>query len=613
MDIALISTPWPLFDRPSIQLGTLKAFVRKYLPKVRAKTYHAYLDLAAILGYDVYAPISGSTWLSESPYASLLHPQMEGDITSFWHRHTSGIAELAELDFKDLCARIKEVSDRVVEEIVRNGHPLVGLSICYGQLTSALYFLQRIKEQSPETKILVGGSSCAGTMGARLVQAISEIDFVISGEGELPFIHLIKWMASGASGRPDPMPGLITRDDSASKGQGSFTQVPDLEQIPAPDYDDYFAALRRLPSQRAFFPKLPLELSRGCYWQGHVDRCDTTRGCAFCNLNIQWQGYRTKTSERAVKEIDFLSRRYQALSLSFTDNLLPPRDLEGLFEDIVGLGKDFRLFAEVRAGLSRAELRAMGKAGVQEVQVGIEALGTGLLRKMAKGTTAIENLEIMKNCEARGTPNLAGNLILEFPGSDVQDVAETLSNLEFALPFRPLKAIEFWLGYGSPVWRNHRSHGIKKVYNHRHYRHLFPGDLLRNLTLMHQDYYGCRRGQRRIWQGVKEKVNQWHDSYRILHRQPASDPVLFYMDGGEFIVIRQRRHGQDDMSHRLKGTSREIYLFCQQRAPISKILARFPGFGEEKVLPFLRMMVGKRLMFAEGEYYLSLAVPLRGW
>jgi hypothetical protein len=67
------------------------------------------------------------------------------------------------------------------------------------------------------------------------------------------------------------------------------------------------------------------------------------------------------------------------------------------------------------------------------------------------------------------------------------------------------------------------------------------------------------------------------------------------------------------MTHRLKDTSRKIYLFCEKNRSLSQILARFPGFGEEKVRPFLNMMVDKKLMFREGERFLSLAVPNRGW
>ena len=122
------------------------------------------------------------------------------------------------------------------------------------------------------------------------------------------------------------------------------------------------------------------------------------------------------------------------------DNLLPPRNLKELFQAIARLGKDFRFFAEIRATTSLDELLAMGAAGVAEVQVGIEALSTRLLRKLNKGTTAIQNLEIMKNCEARDVPDLTSNLITHFPGSDETDVEETLSTLQFAVPFRPLKS-----------------------------------------------------------------------------------------------------------------------------------------------------------------------------
>ena len=44
---------------------------------------------------------------------------------------------------------------------------------------------------------------------------------------------------------------------------------------------------------------------------------------------------------------------------------------------------------------------------------------------------------------------------------------------------------------------------------------------------------------------------------------------------------------------------------------MSRILSQFPGFAEDQVAAFLRMMVDKRLMFNEEDRYLSLAVPGR--
>jgi hypothetical protein len=83
---------------------------------------------------------------------------------------------------------------------------------------------------------------------------------------------------------------------------------------------------------------------------------------------------------------------------------------------------------------------------------------TPLLKKLHKGTSAIQNLEIMKNCEALGIENIS-NRILCFSGSDKQDVALTLQNIEFALPYRPLKTAAFWLIY--LFCSHHRS--LKKI------------------------------------------------------------------------------------------------------------------------------------------------------
>jgi hypothetical protein len=276
------------------------------------------------------------------------------------------------------------------------------------------------------------------------------------------------------------------------------------------------------------------------------------------------------------------------------------------------LNKDLRLFSEIRATTSWAELNVMGKAGMQEVQIGIEALATPLLKKLHKGTSAIQNMEIMKNCEALGIENIS-NLILYFPGSDERDVALTLENIEFALPYRPLKTTAFWLGWGSPVWRSPKAYNIRAVFNHPNWAVLFPSKIFRNLAFMTQAYRGDLGYQRKIWQPVKQKVATWHKIYTELHEGPSHSPILTLRDGGDFLIIRQRRVNTEPLDHRLAGTSRLIYLFCSYHRSLKKIRDRFPAFSEDKIVAFLKMMVDKKLMFEENDCYLSLAVPVNPW
>ena len=59
--IALISTPWPLFYRPSIQLGALKAYLNRELPEVSVDSHHVYLAITHALGHGRYGQISKRT------------------------------------------------------------------------------------------------------------------------------------------------------------------------------------------------------------------------------------------------------------------------------------------------------------------------------------------------------------------------------------------------------------------------------------------------------------------------------------------------------------------------------------------------------------------------
>ncbi|MFO7784763.1 MAG: RiPP maturation radical SAM C-methyltransferase [Desulfatiglandales bacterium] len=603
--IALVSAPWPLFNRPSIQLGSLKAYAWASLPNVRIHALHAYLPIAADLGYALYSPISKRTWLAEAPYAALLYPEKRDDIDRLWRRKVRGTPLAGKEALASVCSRLEEATERFLKSVSWERCRLVGLSICLGQLTSSLYFARRIRSLAPSAVVAAGGSACAGVMGQSILDTFPDFDFVVSGEGEGPLLHLAGSLRHNEKAGVPPFPGLLTRE---GPNNGSFSQVAHLDRLPLPDYREYFELLETLPQDSRFIPELPVEISRGCWWRG-ISPTGKERGCRFCNLNLQWKGYRAKSADRVVREIDELTRTHRVLSVPFMDNLLPAGQSRPVFEGVARLSRDFKFFGEVRATTRPEDLRVMAAAGMQEVQVGIEALSTSLLRKLRKGTTALNNLEIMKRCETPGMPELVGNLILHVPGSDENDVAETLRVLEFVQCFRPLKTVFFWLGLGSPIWNAPRDYGIRKTFNHHNYARLFPARILEGLTLMVQGYHGGVRHRHRIWRPVRDRVREWQRSYDELHRLPRSGPILSFRDGGDFIIIRERRMGTDAMTHRLQGNSREIYLYCDQTRSFREIIGGFPGHGEDRLRGFLRMMVDKRLMYQEGDSYLALAVP----
>ena len=606
--IALISTPWPLYSRPSIQLGTLKAYLQKRIPNLEVDVFHFYLSLAEAIGYALYHDISERTWLAESTYAALLYPKRIKKAADLFRRESAGNCILTSVGFKTLTARIKKATDAFINHQNWGAFGLLGFSISFCQMTSALYVIQRIKRKFPNLMIVVGGASTSGPTAHGLLKKFPQINAVVNGEGEMPLNQIVEQLRQTRSDIDlTRIQGIATRETDADEvPSNSFVQMDTLKDVPVPDYDDYFQLLKTFDARKIFFPTLPLEISRGCWWKPTA-KIKKMSGCAFCNLNLQWHGYRFKTPSQVVSEIDHLTSRYQTLSITLTDNVLPRKGSIDIFKQIGNLNKDLRLFGEVRATTPRLELKVMRDCGMQKVQIGIEALSSRLLRKLNKGTTVIQNLQMMKNCEALGIENRS-NLILQFPGSDAQDVAETLNVLDFAKPFYPLKAVNFWLGMGSPVWQNPKKYGIKTVFNHPNWSHIFPAEIYQTVPLMIQSYRGDRVYQQKIWKPVKKKILEWQKKYAEIHHDSDHRPILSYQDGRDFIIIRQKRYQAPTATHRMIGPSRSIYLFCQKQRSLKSICAKFSTLADDKILKFLKMMVTKRLMFVENDRYLSLAI-----
>lgn len=605
--VILISTPWPLFDYPSIQLGTLKAYLKTHFPDLVIEAHHLYLRIAEAIGYEVYREISKKTWLAETIYASLLYPCQSASIERVFDVETKSSSLLQKIGLINLGKKIEQVSEAIIDEADWQEASLAGFSICLCQLTSSIYFIRRIKAKFPHLPIVTGGSTFDAESARQILSVIPEVDFMVTGEGELPLRELVYHRLKN-SRRADKMPpikGLISRQTMADSRVDSPWQLNDLGTLPVPDFEDYFHMLGKFDSDRTFFPTLPVEASRGCWWK-RAQGSQNSGGCAFCNLNLQWQGFRSKDPKQIVEEIDQLTNQYRTFSIAFTDNVLPHKTTNRIFTDLAKIPKDLRLFAEIRAVTSRQSLQAMRASGIEELQIGIEALSTRLLKKMNKGTTAIQNLQIMKYCEELGISSNS-NLILCFPGSDEDDVKETLRALEFALCFKPLKAVRFWLGLGSPVWLNPAAFGIQSTFNHPNYEAIFPLEITDSVKFIIQDYHGDQEYQKKIWEPVKEQLKTWKRIYADLHRHPHTGPALSFRIGPEFMIIHQRRQKSAPLVHRLVGKSKEIYLYCAKHRSLRQIKELCPSLDEEKLLSFLEMMVNKKLMFEENGRYLSLA------
>ncbi len=582
--------PWAIFNRPSVQLGALKASLAEQFPNLNVDTHHPYLSAAQAIGLQEYRLISENPWAGEALYSGLLFPENSEQAKKLFDRELPG-GKNNPKRFDTLTNQLEQHLHSWLHDRDFSDCDLLGLSICFSQLIPSLYAAQKIKNLYPDLPILFGGSTCTPAVGTSLLQTFSDIDFILTGEGERPLAALVNHLDQQG---PFPDKNILRRQQGdATSFSLQNDEKSDLDTLPTPDYDEYFQELATLPL--SFIPELPIEFSRGCWWNK----------CSFCNLNLQWCGYRYKTNEKMLAEVKHLTNRHQCLDYFFTDNALPPQEAKHFFQQTAEHPGGFQFFAEIRIPKSTEECRIYTNGGLRSIQVGIEALSDPLLSRMKKGTTVIENIAAMK-CSAAAGIQLDGNLILEFPGSTDQDVNHTLAALDAVFSYRPLKAASFFLGQGSPVHSQPSKFGIRATTHHPNNRLLFPTELLAGLDLLIKGYSGDRIEQRKRWQPVRKKIAAWEQFHR--DRSSTDKPALSYREGESFLLLRQERPNQSTLHHRLKGLSRNIYLACEQPVSRKELLQRFKTIKEGQMITFLKDLKNKHLMYCDTTHCLALAI-----
>ena len=586
LNIALVSMPWALFNRPSIQLGALKAYLENN-SNIIVQAYHPYLEIAKSIGVEKYNLLSRNGWAGDALYSALLFPENHPSAHKLFSQSCKNTQEL-DSEFDTLCTILKHALQNWIAQTDFTNCKLVGFSVCFNQLFSSLYAAQLIKQKFPHIQVVFGGSSCAGEMGISLLNEFTQVDHVIAGEGEIKLLELCK----NIFGEPSALTATMNYKPHYPP---SNCQPLDLDSLPTPDYQSYFSELKEHFPGLPFSPRVPLEFSRGCWWNK----------CAFCNLNLQWSGYRKKSAKKVVDEVRIMHKRYNILDFTFCDNALPEKEADDFFSSMEKAGADYDFFAEIRPLNTPRKLGCYRKGGLSTVQVGIESLSDSLLKKMAKGTRVIENLAIMKYC-AENSIILDGNIIVEFPGSTMEEVSETLANLDYALPYHPLVAATFFLGTGSPVDSTPAAYGIRAITQHRNAYKLLPKEILNNLKLVVKGYRGDRGRQQSQWQPVRQKIKLWQGFHN--QRKNTSLPALSYRDGGSFLVIRQERTEGPPLLHRLHGASKELYLFCAKIQSLEHILQEFNGLQKKTILNFFDDLGKKHLLYRDKNDFLALAI-----
>jgi ribosomal peptide maturation radical SAM protein 1 len=173
--------------------------------------------------------------------------------------------------------------------------------------------------------------------------------------------------------------------------------------------------------------------------------------------------YRSKTPSRFAQELRSLKHRYGPSAFMMADNIMDMKYVRKLFPTLAADADEIELFYETKANLRKDQLVMMAAGGVVRIQPGIESLSSSILKLMDKGTTRLQNIQLLKWSEELKI-GLAWNLLCGFPGEppeEYDDMAKLIPSLSHLPP--PTGSGMVRLDRFSPYWRTPECYGIKNL------------------------------------------------------------------------------------------------------------------------------------------------------
>lgn len=483
------------------------------------------------------------------------------------------------------------------------GYDVVGFGSAGAQNVAALALARMLKERHPGLTVVFGGHNWSGEMGRTLFRLFPFVDYAFTGEADLSFPELLRAVAYGDGTAIRAVPGLLRRTARGRPRVSPDRPPEDLDAVPLPEHEDYFDALApsglSLPSP----PVVPLETSRGCWWAARG-------GCTFCGLNGDRLRYRAKSPQRTLLELETLSCRWPGLRLDVVDNVVPPGFITRVLPRLARGSARPALGFRIRPDVTWPQLEAVAAAG-GSVVCGIESLDDRLLAAMHKGTDALQNVRVLKWCDALGVP-IAWNLLFGLPGEQFQDYAaqmDLMSSISFAEA--PVAVSPIVVERSSILWHRPVEHGLGELRPARAYAHIYPfgRDDLAGLAYFFEHEY--RPGTTLLLQlgRLQRRVQEWRD-----RRDPGR---LVRVPGRDGVVrLRDTRRDAEAAVVRLDGAQALLFDACDDARHLHELLgiARHhldPATAVEEVEHVMASLVRRRLVVTSGDRFLNLSTPPR--
>ena len=341
--------------------------------------------------------------------------------------------------------------DTIAGEVAKEKPDLVGIASLFAPYhREVLRCAEAIKKRC-RVPILLGGSQVSAMPEHMLSHPA--VDFVIQGEGEKPFVELLKALKNGRGFKHVPNLGY--------KKHGRLVLNPrkenfPVETLPFPDLSD-------LPQDHYLFEKRSLCFiltSRGCPYR-----------CAFCSVHKTFgHKCRRRSAENILAEIrQRYAEGYRVFDFEDDNLTFDRKEMTELCRYLIRTfpKKDIQLLAMNGVcywTLDRDILKLMRRAGFTHLNLSLVSTNTGLLKTVQRPSSIKKYLEVIRDATALGF-KIVVYQILGLPGDTLSSMIKTLL-FNAKLPVL-LGASPFYLIPHSPMARRFSEFSGTEIYKAR--------------------------------------------------------------------------------------------------------------------------------------------------
>jgi len=549
---------------------------------------------------------------------------------------------------------------------------LVGFTSMFSQNVPCFAVARKIKSWNSRVITAMGGANCESPMGQEIIKNVPCIDFVFSGPALRSFPTAIGHLIDNEPEKCHSIDGVFTkRNTVGSKPRPSLHAAPTSEVVSATakaqapeqlinitnsatvtatvtksssdttgdgggkgngagnghsngngaskigalgseleldhnvqlSYGEFLNTLDRNFPQKKISPILLFETSRGCWWGEKAH-------CTFCGLNGVSMNYRAMSADKAIQQFEALFKYAPRVTRYWcVDNILAKNYIPDVFP-YLNPPADASIFYEVKADLTEEDVKVLAKTRVNLIQPGVESINTSTLKLMKKGTSAFQNLILLKNC---ATHNVfpVWNLLVGFPreGEEVyKKYVDDIPLLTHLPPPNGAAVVQFHRY--SPYFTKAKEYGLD-LQPLEFYGFIYPfsKESLENIAYYFEDtkFDAEYRIAITSWIAkIQKSTTYWR--FRYNGANSALPARLYFKESEGQTVVYDSRSG-NAVEHKISEAGLEVLRACNKANRIAQLkaqLGHLPDFNAEKEVAYLQE---RGLLFQEHERLLSLVLP----